>query len=69
MLDPIELLELRIEREMGKVDSDGRYPCTNCGHPTLLETMGPLNNSPDSPLICEACEKVLWDSYLTEHST
>lgn len=56
MYDPIELLEMRIDREMEKVDSNGSYPCANCGTREPLETMAPLNSSPSAPLICGACE-------------
>lgn len=55
--DPLELLERRIEREMDKVDAEGTYPCARCKQRTPLETMGPVNGSPDSPLICGKC----WD--------
>lgn len=55
--DPIEQLESRIEREMNKVDAEGTYPCAQCGKRSPLETMGPVNGSPDSPLICGPC----WD--------
>jgi hypothetical protein len=58
MVDPIEL---RIEREMSKVDEAGTYPCVVCGKRTPLETMGPLDETPDSPLICEGCEPIFED--------
>lgn len=51
--DPVELLELQMEREMDRVDADGTYPCALCGRRFKPETMVPLSASPAASLACD----------------
>lgn len=59
ILDPAELLEAAIERQMDLVDEDNTYPCTNCGRRFNVDTMMPTSSNPAAPLICGRpdCEK------------
>jgi hypothetical protein len=53
LLDPVELLERRINREIGKVDADGTYPCAHCGKRFPIEQMVCLSPMGDGPLVCD----------------
>ena len=55
--DPIELMESRIDAQMGLVDANDTYPCVECGVRKPLETTDWLCLSPigDGPLVCSDC--------------
>ena len=50
--DPIELMESRIECEIDKVTSDGKYPCANCGDLFDVEEGICVSPMGDGPLVC-----------------
>ena len=61
ILDPIELMDNRIDREYSKVDKDETYPCAQCGERYSLADHDWICMSPmgDGPLVCENCFDLL----------
>ena len=55
ILDPIELLEASMERQIDLIDKDDNYPCCLCGKKENVFEMMPYTAAPNSPLICNKC--------------
>lgn len=58
--DPIEILERQIEDQIDLVDSEGLYPCADCGKKYPVDDMVAATDSPSSPLICWNCAPPEW---------
>ncbi len=57
--DPIEIMEMQIDREEAKIDSVGNYPCARCDKRVPVEETHPWGASPSSPGVCGECLDVL----------
>lgn len=53
--DPIELMDMRIEREIDKIDLDGKYQCSYCSTMIELDDVICLSPMGDGPGICGEC--------------
>ena len=53
ILDPVELMELRMEKEIDKITPEGLYPCANeCGEMFKPEEGICVSPLGDGPLVC-----------------
>lgn len=50
--DPLELMDLRIERQIDLIDENGKYPCFYCGRKFEVDEMISISVDPSSPLGC-----------------
>lgn len=53
--DPIEILDGQIEEQINLIDSDGNYPCAQCGVLLPVGDMFPASGHPASSLLCGPC--------------
>ena len=56
--DPLELMEVRIEAEIDKVDADGKYLCTGCDTKFPVDEMVCMSPTGDGPLACWDCSGI-----------
>ena len=55
--DPIELMESRMDAQMGLVDANDTYPCADCGERKPMEATDWIctSLSGDGPMVCPEC--------------
>jgi len=50
--DPIELMDMQMDRQIDLIDRDGTYPCVVCKRRFKVEDMFPISAHPAASLEC-----------------